>query len=63
MSRSRKAPFFVDGPHPHAKRKAARRVRHCADVPDGGGYRRVSQSYDICDFVFHAPEDPRARRK
>ena len=39
-----------------AKRHANRRVRSEDDVADGGSFKKVSESWDICDFKFKLPK-------
>ena len=52
MSRSfKKVPGFCDR-DPYAKRLANRKVRRDWTVPNGGGYRKAYESWDICDFRF-----------
>ena len=36
------------------KRLANRAVRRARDVPNGKGYRKFFESWDICDFAFLA---------
>lgn len=66
MSRSYRSPYIKDGYGSKwkkvAKRSANRAVRR-ADVADGGEFRKHYNSWDICDYVFHMPEDPKFRRK
>lgn len=54
MSRSRKKnPYRSDysrSKTPFMKRLAAKRVRRAKDVPNGSGYKKVSCSWDICDW-------------
>jgi len=55
MSRSYRQPFYVDGYgskwKAKSKRQANRRVR-AADTADGGAYKKVTNSWDICDYRF-----------
>jgi hypothetical protein len=65
MSNSTKAPYFT---HQHggkklAKRLANKRVRKAKIMLDGGMFKYVSCSYDISDYSFYWPEDPKSRRK
>lgn len=59
MSRSRKkTPCQKDGERsriPHrlrAKTFANRSVRRHTDIPSGSGYKRIFNSYIICDYKF-----------
>jgi len=54
MSRSYREPWFVDGygtkSKRYMKRSANRAVRHAINLPNGKGYRKFFNPYDICDF-------------
>ena len=69
MARSYRKPYYTDqqnsrdGRVKQAKRAAARRVRASEDLPDGGAYKKAFNPWDIRDWSFHAPQDPKARRK
>ena len=56
MSRSRKKVWgWTDHRTPHsrsAKRFANKKVRHARGVPNGGAYKKVFCSWDICDYKF-----------
>ena len=56
MSRSyKKNPVCTDGsPHTtkESKKFANKKVRGYEDLPDGSAYKKVSDSYDIHDFVI-----------
>lgn len=66
MSRSYRSPYMKDGYgskwKKKAKRSANRAVRR-ADVEDGGEFKKHYNSWDICDYNFHCPDDEKARRK
>ena len=65
MARSYKAPYATDnGPdRKRRKRKANKAVRaHKDKISDGKAYRKVSESWDICDFSFY-DSSPKGRRK
>lgn len=68
MSRSKKAPYFTEGQDSPGKRKAARRlanrrVRRDKDLASGSSFKKVSQSWDICDWKFIDKNNPKAKRK
>lgn len=70
MSRSKKAPVWTDGGGTTgktlAKRRASRRVRSKSvdETPASGkAYRKEFNPLDICDWKFHDPKNPKARRK
>lgn len=67
MSRSYRAPYWVDGygsKHKKiAKRSANKTVRNSKEIADGKMYRKVSCSWNICDFKFEDPENYKVRRK
>lgn len=56
MSRSRKQPIVKDGYKSKwkskAKRQANRDVRNEEEVTDGGFFKKVSESWNICDWAF-----------
>lgn len=56
MSRSYKKAVYKDNYgstyKPWAKRAAAKAVRRFSGyIPDGGAYKRLFSSYDICDYI------------
>jgi hypothetical protein len=66
MSRSRRAPIWTCGYGSKEKRKdkarANNRVKQ-ADVASGGAYKKVSNSWDICDYKIWDEKSSKARRK
>jgi hypothetical protein len=55
MSRSYKKVYAFTDSNPYFKNQAARKVRNLplhAEVADGAAYKRLYQSYNICDFKF-----------
>jgi hypothetical protein len=56
MSRSYRSPYATDGygtkRRRSAKRDANRTVRH-NDTADGMSYKKVYNSWDICDYKFY----------
>jgi len=56
MSRSYRYPMIVDGYGSPSKkifkRIAGKKVRKYKDLIDGKFYKKVSNSYDICDYRF-----------
>ena len=59
MSRSyKKHPYVKDGGPTgvrFAKREANKKVRRTANIPNGKSYRRVSEPWDIHDYVNYWP--------
>lgn len=57
MSRSYRAPWVKDAATRGMKRCANKAWRNKKDVPDGMGYKRFFNSWNICDFRWrvHAP--------
>lgn len=55
MSRSyKKSPVYTDGSPGTTKEKkkvANRKVRHTEDIPSGGAYKKIHESWDIHDYV------------
>lgn len=53
MSRSFKhTPGWVDRKDKRLKRYANKVVRHTDNIPNGRAYRKLFQTYDICDYAF-----------
>jgi len=56
MSRSRKKVWgWTDHKSPHskiAKRFANKKARHTKGIQNGGAYKKVFCSWDICDYKF-----------
>ena len=65
MSRSRKkTAIFKQKNNKWYKRQSNKKIRK-TDIPSGGAFRRVINSYDICDYArFADPEEvEKATRK
>lgn len=57
MSRSyKKTPICKDKNSQFGKRKANHTVRRAKDVPNGGGFKKVYESWNICDYIFMETE-------
>ena len=56
MSRShKKNPWYTDHhvkSSQENKKFANKKVRNTEEIPNGGSYKKVSESWDICDFKF-----------
>ncbi len=79
MSRSKKKPYITDqngskpGRGQAAKRNANKAIRNLnkkavarepdAETASGKAYRKESCSWNIRDWSFHDPKNPKARRK
>ena len=67
MTRSYKKPFIKEGygskRKRQAKKAANKTVAQTEDIPDGGAYKKVSNSWDICDWVFPLPNTKKDRSK
>lgn len=68
MSRSYRKPIWTEGMKSPGLRKsrrrlANRRVRESEDVGSGANFKRISNSWDICDFKFYDPNNRKVRRK
>ena len=51
MSRSyKKHPYSKDRPSKGMKKFANKKVRHTKDIPNGKAYKKVFESWDICDW-------------
>ena len=66
MSRSYRKPIAVDGYKskwkPKAKQLANRAVRR-EELKSGGSYKKVYNSWNICDYKFELPDTKRNRSK
>lgn len=68
MSRSKKKPYITQRNHGHPadpkdKRQASRAVRSAKEIASGSAYKKVSNSWDICDWKFFDPKNKKASRK
>jgi hypothetical protein len=65
MSRSTKKPYYKDKNKFCQKQasKKVRRVNLLKEVPQGGGFKKMYEQWNITDWVFHAPKDKKAYRK
>ena len=53
MSRSfRKHPCVKDPASKYMKRYANKKVRHTKDIPNGGAYKKVFESWEISDYCW-----------
>jgi len=51
MSRSRKkTAIFKDKNNKWYKRYSNKKIRRARDIPSGGAFRRVVNTYNICDY-------------
>lgn len=59
MSRSYKTVMGYCDRNPFMKRYANRRVRHINSIPSGGAYRKVTCSWNICDWtwIWHSRQE------
>jgi len=65
MSRSRKKnPFKQLATDKGIKKSYNRKIRRTReDVGQNMEYKKHHNSYDICDFLLYAPDDPKIYRK
>jgi len=67
MSRSYRKPIATEGygskDKKRRKRKANRAVKKELDISNGGSYKKVSNSWSICDFKFRLEDNKKNRRK
>lgn len=70
MSRSTKKPFVTDQQRgtraKSSKREANKAIRNKAsteEVGKGKTYKKEYNSWNIRDYSFHMPKDPKAKRK
>jgi hypothetical protein len=62
MSRSYREPWFVDNYGSSykkwVKRQASKTVRRAKDVPEGNAYRKLFDSWNICDYKMQWDPKP-----
>ena len=69
MSRSTKKPYYTGGQknRPYKQRspkqEANKAVRAAEDIPSDGAYKKVYNTYNICDYSSYVPKDKKAYRK
>lgn len=78
MSRSKRKPYWTDNHASYMKRVHSKRVRanvrellsHWLKDPENWDVNpiipnpfSITNQYDLCDFSFYSPKDPRAYRK
>jgi hypothetical protein len=64
MSRSYRKPYWTEGyggvHRRFAKRQASKQVRKAKFVGDSAYYKRLYNSWDICDFKFYETDSDRS---
>lgn len=63
MSRSKRKPYCKAVCDRKNKAIANRKIRNAKDIPQGSGYRKVFESWDICDIKFYDPKNKKISRK
>lgn len=70
MSRSSRKPVWSQGYGSKVKKqskrsasKVIRNLKESEEVPSGNQYKKYFNSWDICDFKFFDPKNPKVRRK
>jgi hypothetical protein len=67
MSRSYRKPYWTEGygarGRKFAKRLATKHVRKSKNIANGGAYKLIFNSWDICDFKFLDENSWKPRRK
>ena len=70
MSKSKRKPYLTEGyggrHRKHDKRSANKAIRNkgkTQEVAKGKGYRKEYNSWNIVDYKFHDPANPKAKRK
>ena len=53
MSRSYKKHYCIKDTSPFSKRQANKKVRRNKNISDGSNYKKVYNSYNICDWAFY----------
>jgi len=67
MSRSYRKPYAVDGYKSKwkakLKKQANRAVQQEREISNGGAYKKVYESWTICDYRFKLADTPKNRSK
>lgn len=68
MSRSYKKNLYIKDGYgskwkKKAKKQANNKVKHEKEVADGGAYKKVSNSWNICDWKFELENTKKAKSK
>lgn len=64
MSRSYKKPYVKDKSNKKDGKKAANnKVKRTKEIGNGKQYKKVYNSWNICDYKFRIDEDPKFKRK
>lgn len=68
MSRSYRKPWVVDGYKTSSHRQVAKRtanhkVRHTKNIASGKAYKKVFDSWNIVDYRWYEPNNPKIGRK
>ena len=66
LSRSYRRPFVTQTMYGGAKwekRQANKKVRRTKNVGNGKNYKRIYDSWNICDYRFYMPEYKKGYRK
>jgi hypothetical protein len=53
MSRSYRKPYVREEKKKWAKRQANKRVRRCKNLQDGCRYKKIYNSWNICDYGWY----------
>jgi len=63
MSRSKKAPYWKQKATKKSKKSANVAVRQAKVVANGKSYKKHFESWNISDWSFYSPHDPKVTRK
>lgn len=63
MSRSYRKPYSKAGCDKRGKAFANKKIRRTKNIPKRKGYKKIFESWIICDFKFYNPNDKKIRRK
>lgn len=65
MSQSRRKPYYVEKhKSPEVLKKVAnKRVKNSDNNTDGAYFKRLYESWEICDLRFYSPKNPKLYRK
>lgn len=70
MSRSKRSPYWTEGyggkRRKSSKREASKKIRNQPgdqEIPQSGGYKKMYETWSICDYKIYDAKNKKVRRK
>lgn len=67
MSRSKRSPYWTEGykgiARSKSKKESNNRVKNTEDITNGASYKKIYNSYDICDYKWYDLKNKKVARK